>query len=139
MGGSSVLGAQSGALIRFAGTLMGIVVIFLVAKYLGRSVISKLVDEKKLEKFNEFIKKNETLVILMLFILPILPDEVICVGAGLAGIDAYKFIGIAALSKLVTSFSLSYSLKLITFDIKTVMVGTVLIMIAVLVNKLSKR
>ena len=85
------------------------------------------------------IKKNETLVILMLFILPILPDEVICVGAGLAGIDAYKFIGIAALSKLITSFSLSYSLKLITFDIKTVMVGTVLIMIAVLVNKLSKR
>lgn len=139
MGGSSVLGAQSGALIRFAGTLMGIVVMFLVAKYLGRSVISKLVDEKKLEKFNEFIKKNETLVILMLFILPILPDEVICVGAGLAGIDAYKFIGIVALSKLVTSFSLSYSLKLITFDIKTVMVGTVLIMIAVLVNKLSKR
>ncbi len=67
-------------------------------------MISKLVDERKLEKFNKFIKKNEMLVILMLFVLPILPDEVICVGAGVAAINTYKFIGVAAISKLILQF-----------------------------------
>ncbi|MBE6051494.1 MAG: VTT domain-containing protein [Clostridium sp.] len=92
MGGSSLLGSQIGATIGFIGTFLGIISMFFASKYVGKAIVSKLVDEKKLEKFNKFIQKNEMLVILMLFILPILPDEVICVGSGIAGINTYKFI-----------------------------------------------
>ena len=108
---------------------------FFASKYAGKVMISKLVDERKLEKFNKFIKKNEMLVILMLFVLPILPDEVICVGAGVAAINTYKFIGVAVISKLITSVSLSYSLELIKFNAVTVTAIIILVLIALLVYK----
>lgn len=138
IGGSSLLGSQSGAAIGFIGTFLGIISMFFASKYAGKAIVSKLIDENKLEKFNKFIKANEMLVILMLFILPILPDEVICVGAGLAGINAYKFIGVAAVSKLITSVSLSYSLQLIRFNAGIGMVIVLLVLIIFAVNKLKK-
>lgn len=132
MGGSSLFGSQSGAAIGFIGTFLGIISMFFGSKYAGKAIISKLVDEKKLEKFNKFIKKNEMLVILMLFVLPILPDEVICVGAGVAGINTYKFISVAAVSKIITSVSLSYSLQLIRFNAVTI-TAIIIVVLAVLI------
>lgn len=138
IGGGSVLGSLNGAIIGFLGTFLGIIVMFFASKYAGGTVINKLVDEKKLDKFNKFIRKNELLVILILFILPILPDEVICVGSGITGVSTYKFIGIAAISKLITSVSLSYSLQLIRFDVGIGMIIILLVLIILALNKLKK-
>lgn len=116
MGGSSILGPSLGAAIGFSGTLVGIIIMYCIARFASESIINKIIDEKKLDKFNRYIQKNEILIILMLFVLPILPDEVICIGAGLAKISGYKFIAVASIAKLVTSVSLSYSLELIKFN-----------------------
>lgn len=132
MGGSTVFGPLKAASIGFCGTILGIIVMFSFAKFAGVRIVRKVIDDKKLEKFNCYIEKNETLIILMLFILPILPDEVICMGSGLAQINSGKFICVAAISKLITSISLSYSLKLIEFSwsfaiIAIVVIGVLLI------------
>lgn len=116
VGGSSLLGPCRAAVIGFCGTTLGIIFMFFISKFASKSIIRKLVNEKKLDKFNEYIQRNYTLIILMLFILPILPDEVICIGAGLAKLNSYKFIIIAAISKLFTSISLAYSIELIKFN-----------------------
>ncbi|WP_372464711.1 hypothetical protein [Peribacillus frigoritolerans] len=47
-----------------------------------------------------------------MFIIPILPDEIICLGAGIGGVSFRRFILIASLSKLLTVSSLSYSVDL---------------------------
>lgn len=137
MGGSTILGPLKGATIGFLGTILGIIVMFFIAKFVRRSVINKIVDDKKLDKFNRYIQKNETLIILMLFILPILPDEIICIGAGLAKMNAYKFIGIAVISKLVTSISLAYSLELIKFDKNLVIISIILIIGVIIIKKVK--
>lgn len=125
MGGSSVLGPEMGAMIGFSGTILGIMVMYFLAKFMGRSIVEKMVDKKLLDKFNKYIEKNETFIILALFILPILPDEVICMGSGLAKVNVYKFMGAAFVSKLITSISLSYSLELIKLDSRFIIVGVV--------------
>lgn len=137
MGGSTILGPLKGATIGFFGTILGIIVMFFIAKFARRSIINKIVDDKKLDKFNRYIQKNETLIILMLFILPILPDEVICIGAGLAKMNRYKFIGIAAISKLVTSISLAYSLELIKFNGNLIIIAIILIIVIIIVKKIK--
>ncbi len=76
--------------------------------------------------------------IALIFVLPILPDEVICVGAGVAGINTYKFISVAAVSKIITSVSLSYSLQLIKFNVGICMIIVLLVLIIFAVNKLKK-
>lgn len=137
MAGSSILGQQYGAIIGFLGSFLGIITMFYISKFLGSSIINKLIDQKKLEKFNKFIQKNDILIVLALFILPILPDEVICVGSGLAGINAYKFIPIAAIGKLITSVSLSYSLNLIKLDFRTFIICLGLILFVLIFRKVK--
>lgn len=137
MGGSTILGPFKGAAIGFMGTILGIIVMFFIAKFARRSIINKIVDDKKLDKFNRYIQRNETLIILMLFILPILPDEVICIGGGLAKMNTYKFIGIAAISKLVTSISLSYSLELIKIDKNLITISIILIIGIIIIKRIK--
>lgn len=138
IGGSSVFGPLTGAIIGFIGTFLGIVVMFYISRSVSRNFIEKRINKKKLERFNRYIQNNELLVILVLFILPILPDEIICVGAGLAGINKYKFLGVALIAKLGTSFSLSYSLKLLDINYGTIIV-VLIIALAVILFKRKKR
>lgn len=63
-------------------------------------------------EFKNFVVKNEIVVLIGLFILPILPDEVICVGAGISGVSFKKFIIIAVLSKIITILAYSQSVQL---------------------------
>lgn len=122
MAGSSVFGPFNGAIIGFCGTILGIITMFIISRYASKNIINKLVDSKKVEKFNDYIKKNELLVISALFILPILPDEVICAGTGISKINGYKFVAIAIISKLITEFSLAYSVKIISWNLKSILI-----------------
>ncbi|KGK87727.1 hypothetical protein SDC9_148871 [bioreactor metagenome] len=63
-------------------------------------------------EFKNFVVKNEIVILIGLFILPILPDEVICVGAGISGVSFKKFIIIAVLSKIITILAYSQSVQL---------------------------
>lgn len=73
----------------------------------------------------------------MLFILPILPDEIICIGSGLAKLNGYKFIGIAAISKLITSISLAYSLEVIRFNGNYIIISMLLIIGCIITKKVK--
>ncbi|MDO5517270.1 MAG: VTT domain-containing protein [Clostridium sp.] len=116
MAGSSVLGSFNGAAFGFLGTVLGIIAMYFFIRATGARFIEKFVTGSQIEKFNDYVKKNEFLVILSLFILPILPDEAICIGAGLMKINPYKFISVAIISKVITAFSLSYSVQFIKLN-----------------------
>lgn len=131
MAGSKILGEFNGAVLGFLGTALGIITMYFFIRLTGSKFIDKFVSENQIKKFNKYISKHEVLVILSLFILPILPDEAICIGAGLMKLNAYKFMSIAIISKIVTSFSLSYSVKFIKINSIEIM----LIIFAVLMIK----
>ncbi|UII57027.1 VTT domain-containing protein [Cytobacillus spongiae] len=113
--GSVVLGSLMATLISFVSTTLGILVMFLIARYGGQKLALKLVKEKQLRKYQLFVSKNETVILTLLFIIPILPDEIISVGAGISKVSFKKFIIISAISKLITSSLLSYSIELAKF------------------------
>ncbi|PEL08047.1 TVP38/TMEM64 family protein [Bacillus sp. AFS017336] len=110
--GSAVIGPFSGAAIGFLGSTLGIVIMYFLARLGGYKLVSKLVKEKHLKKYQEYVLKNETIILTLMFIVPILPDEIICVGAGISKVSFKKFVVIAAISKLITSSLLSYSVYL---------------------------
>ncbi|WP_195430387.1 VTT domain-containing protein [Clostridium sp. D46t1_190503_E9] len=139
MVGSLILGETKGAVIGFLGTILGIISMFLFSRYASQKLIKKMVNSKKIEKFNEYIKKNETLIILLLFILPILPDEVICIGAGIGKFNGYKFITIAIISKLITAFTLSYSIELFSFNPLSILIIVAIIILTIIITKLINR
>ncbi|WP_256941405.1 TVP38/TMEM64 family protein [Bacillus sp. EAC] len=110
--GSAVLGSFQGAYIGFLGSISGIVVMYFLARIGGLKLVAKFVKEKHLKRYQEYVSKNETIILTLMFIIPILPDEIICVGAGISKVSFKRFIIIASISKLVTSSLLSYSVYL---------------------------
>lgn len=111
-GASAVFGPGVAAAIAFPGTLLGISVMFFAARYGGRKFISKFIKEQQLEKYQKYVSKNETLIMFLLFIIPILPDEIICVGAGIGQVSPKRFLLIASISKFFTATVLAYSVEL---------------------------
>ncbi|KZE63981.1 hypothetical protein AWM68_12785 [Fictibacillus phosphorivorans] len=110
--GSAALGSLSAFILGFLGAVLGILTMFYLSRTFGMKVVQRLVNEKQLEQYHRSVRKNEMWILGLLFIIPVLPDEIICVGAGISGVKANRFITIALLSKLVTTFSLAYSLQL---------------------------
>ncbi|WP_233434927.1 TVP38/TMEM64 family protein [Mesobacillus jeotgali] len=111
-GASAVFGPGVAAAIAFPGTLLGISAMFFAARYGGRKFISKFIKEEQLEKYQHYASKNETLIMFLLFIVPILPDEIICVGAGIGQVSPKRFLLIASISKFFTATALAYSVEL---------------------------
>ncbi|MEH7883816.1 VTT domain-containing protein [Bacillus sp. JJ1609] len=111
-GASAVLGPAVAAAIAFPATLLGISAMFFAARYGGRKFISKFIKEEQLEKYQQYVSKNETLIMFLLFIIPILPDEIICVGAGIGQVSPKRFLLIASISKFLTATLLAYSVEL---------------------------
>ncbi|MEK4536330.1 VTT domain-containing protein [Peribacillus sp. FSL K6-1552] len=110
--GSAVFGSFTAAYLGFFGTIAGIAVMFLIARIGGQKLALKLVKEKHLQTYQNYVEKNETAILFLLFIIPILPDEIICLGSGIGGVSFCRFILIASLSKLMTALALSYSVEL---------------------------
>ncbi|MCA1055988.1 VTT domain-containing protein [Rossellomorea aquimaris] len=108
--GSAVFGVQSTIYLSFLGTTAGIIVMFLIARTGGQKLALKLVKEKLLMNYQAYTKKNESITLFLLFILPILPDEIICAGAGIGRVSVKKFLLISSLSKMATSTLLAYSI-----------------------------
>ncbi|WP_235867345.1 TVP38/TMEM64 family protein [Priestia abyssalis] len=110
--GSAVFGPFITAILSFSGTVAGIMVMFFIARIGEQKFVSKLVKEKHLRKYQEYVGKNETTILALMFMIPILPDEIICVGAGISGISLKRFFIIASISKFITSSLLASSVHL---------------------------
>jgi uncharacterized membrane protein YdjX (TVP38/TMEM64 family) len=111
-GASAAFGPVTAILLGFLGTLAGIVVMYLIARFGGQPILSKFVKETHLIKYQTYVQKNETFFLVIMFITPVLPDEIICIGAGLGAVSFRRFLILAALSKLFTASIFAYSVEL---------------------------
>ncbi|XIH11264.1 TVP38/TMEM64 family protein (plasmid) [Priestia aryabhattai] len=145
--GSAMFGSLTSIFLSFTGTILGIVVMYFIAKVGGQKLVLKLVKERHLKRYQEYVGKNETTILALLFIIPVLPDEIICVGAGISGVSFKRFLIIASISKLITSSVLSYSvyftksLSLTSSEIIMLCSGVmaVILVATVVLKKLLKR
>lgn len=142
-GASAVFGPATAAAIAFLGTLLGITAMFFAARYGGRKFISKMIKENQLEKYQNYVSKNETMIMFLLFIVPILPDEIICVGAGIGKVAPKRFLLIASVSKFFTATLLAYSVQLAeSFPISgtQLMIGiSAAVLIIFIISSLTKK
>lgn len=112
MTGSAVLGAFTAFAAGFAGTMLGVMAMFAIARYGGMKLAARLVKPEQLDRYHRYVAKHELPILVALFVIPVLPDEIVCVGAGVSGVSVRRFVLVAALAKLATSFSLAYSVQL---------------------------
>lgn len=109
--GSVALGPLRAAVVGSISTTLGIFVMYGLARF-GRERIMRWVNEEKLATYDRYVERYGVGVLLVLFIIPILPDEIICLAAGFSRVPFPRFAVIAFGAKLVTSFGLAYSVSI---------------------------
>lgn len=140
--GSATLGSFKAFILGFLGTTIGILIMYFLSVLGSKKIIDKLVNEKYLEKYKKYVKNNEILFTGLLFIFPVLPDEIVCVGAGITGISFKVFLPVAILSKLITSFTLAYSWEVANVlslsKMELMLIELLILILVVLAKKISK-
>ncbi|PRR80288.1 TVP38/TMEM64 family protein [Clostridium vincentii] len=140
--GSMAFGSFNAFVMGFLGTMLGIITMYSISKRFGLKLIMKFIKDKDLEKYKSYVKRNEVLLTGLLFIIPILPDEVVCAGAGVLGIAKKPFFIIAAVTKMITIASYSYMVEFAAnfniHGIELILTELVILIAIVSINGIAK-
>lgn len=103
----NVVGAIGGLLFGWWGILwttigatIGAGLVFWVSRKFGRTLVEKIVKKESLDKFDFVIGKRASFILFLIFLIPGLPDDIVCYIAGLTDVPIKKLLIIFALGRL---------------------------------------
>ena len=96
------LGEHAAFLLGVAGTEAGIAAMFLLSGHISGKIMEKRRSSGKFEEFALFVREHEKLAIAGLFVLPVLPDSVVCIGAGAMKLRSSSFLVISTAAKALS-------------------------------------
>lgn len=101
---SGFLFGYLGIVYAVAGNILGSSLAFLFARTLGKRIVERFIDGKKLSRFENMIHRRQR-IIWALYFLPLAPLDVITFAVGLSSIRYVKFF-------IISSIGLSVSMSL---------------------------
>lgn len=107
--GSVVLGATKAFIIGYICILIGIAFMYKVTFLFSEKHLNKLKEKNSFKKFQNYVENNQIITLGLLFILPILPDEIICIGSAILGIDFTIFMIVAVFAKFISIGMIAYA------------------------------
>lgn len=105
--GGFIFGPWLGALYSWIGRVIGTIIVFYIARYLGRTIIRHVVKEETIKKYDYYFDKGKILLFLAYF-LPLFPDDELSYLAGFSKISSKIFIPLIIIGHISGSLSLAY-------------------------------
>lgn len=97
--GGLLFGTLPSFLLTASAVAAGSLVVFLLARIIGRPFADKLVSRKISEKYLDLINDRADLFLLLAFLFPFFPDDVLCILAGLTKISLGRFTLLVVLAR----------------------------------------
>lgn len=97
--GALLFGFWESFLITAAAVILGSAAVFLLARSLGRSFADRFVSKKLSEKYLHIIEAKRDTFLILVFLFPFFPDDLICILAGLTSISFPRFFLIALFTR----------------------------------------
>ncbi|HEY4496824.1 MAG TPA: TVP38/TMEM64 family protein [Candidatus Paceibacterota bacterium] len=89
-----------GSIYTIIGTLIGSYFLFLAARKFGRPLVEKIVKPRTLSKIDSATNDGGIFALFILWLLPFIPDDIMCLGAGLTTIRIKTLMIMAFLGRL---------------------------------------
>ncbi len=89
-----------GMLWSFIGSAKGFLMVFWLSRKFGRPLVEKVVDEEMLKKFDFVFGKRGPFLLFLIFLIPGLPDDVVCYIAGLTEIPIKNLMVMVMVGRL---------------------------------------
>jgi uncharacterized membrane protein YdjX (TVP38/TMEM64 family) len=128
-------GPWLGTLYNMIGILIGSATAFWLARRYGRSYVEDIVHDEMLTAFDAFEDTQVRLILLASFLVPGLPDDVICFIGGLTRLPLWQLVAIAVIGRAPGFFLINVVGGFIEtgrFD-EALIVGVVLLLLSAVV------
>ena len=90
LAGAVLFGTWQAFFLTAVAVQLGSMVVFLLARTLGRPFVERLVSTKVSERYLEVIKRKRDIFLILVFLFPFFPDDLICILAGLTAFWAVQ-------------------------------------------------
>ncbi|OUQ21669.1 TVP38/TMEM64 family protein [Flavonifractor sp. An135] len=99
MAGGLLYGAGLSFLLTAGAVILGSMIVFLLARALGRSFADRFVSQRVSERYLEIIRRKRDVFLALVFLFPFFPDDLICILAGLTDIPPLRFLVLVTLTR----------------------------------------
>jgi len=93
-------GFWGGLLYGWLGTVTGSVLAICIARFAGRPLVARLVRPEVLERLDRFAAGRGLLFFFLVFLIPGLPDDVLCFVAGLTRLPILALVALVAVARV---------------------------------------
>lgn len=97
--GGMLFGTWTAFLLTFGAVMAGSLLVFWLARTLGRGFADRVVSRRLSEKYQDTIRAKTSVFLVLAFLFPYFPDDVLCILAGLTEISFGRFALIALLAR----------------------------------------
>lgn len=98
--GGYLFGTVAGVTYSLVGATLGSAVAFWLARRYGRRYVERVVTESTLARFDRLTRNNAVPALFVAFLVPGLPDDVLCFVGGLTEVPIRRLVAVAALGRL---------------------------------------
>lgn len=136
---AALFGWVYGAALSWASAMVGALLCFYIAKFLGRDVVEKLTSKMALESVDAFFERHGIYAILIARLLPFISFDVVSYAAGLTSMRLRSFLVATGIGQLPATLVYSYVGGMLTGDAKTVVYGLLILFSVSILIYLIKR
>lgn len=97
--GGALFGVWPAFLLTFSAVVTGSLLVFWLARMLGRDFAGRLVSRKLSEKYQSLLRAKAPVFLALALLLPFFPDDVLCILAGLTSLSFRRFTLIVLLTR----------------------------------------
>lgn len=99
MAGALALGFWPAMILGVLAVICGSVIVFLVARALGRNAVRRFLDRGVMERYLPVIEEKQDMFLFLTMLFPFFPDDALCILAGLTTISLRRFVLIMAAAR----------------------------------------
>ena len=114
--GVAMFGPLKCAIFSFIGIVIGSIVAFYVGRKIGYKAACWIAGKDSIDKWLDKLKGKDYLILSIMFLLPLFPDDVLCFVAGLSSMTDRYFIIMIIITRAISVVSTSFSFELIPFN-----------------------
>ncbi|NCU30195.1 TVP38/TMEM64 family protein [Candidatus Saccharibacteria bacterium] len=96
----TMFGPWLGTLYSMIGAMLGTLTVLVLSRRLGRPFVERLVKEETLKKLDYLAHRAGVLVFFLIFLIPVLPDDIICYLAGLSKLPIKTLMVVSFVGRL---------------------------------------
>lgn len=136
---AALFGWVYGAALSWFSAMVGALLCFYIAKFLGRDVVEKLTSKMALESVDAFFERHGAYAIVIARLLPFISFDVVSYAAGLTSMRLSSFLIATGVGQLPATLVYSYAGEMLSGGAKTVVYGLLILFAVSILVYLIKR